>query len=214
MFDNDVLVTLIKVASNNSYLAKLHESISINDNSLEPIDQIKLIYKFGHNLEPIVHEDFNPWIYVSNYPETLHQFWDNYTNSLNEIFTTYVYICFGWINNIPRNFSGISLYSSYTLLKPKVLIHFTGSLHDSIFDQFLASTSHVDFLLNNLFLHYPYFSIFFDNIIILHKDFSNLHDNIYNKINYSIWNGSKPKFFKSYIALPINKVIDNNFIFF
>ena len=42
-----MLDVLIKVASNNTYLAKLHENL---DTNLEPIEQMYKIYNYGKKI--------------------------------------------------------------------------------------------------------------------------------------------------------------------
>lgn len=202
-----MLDVLIKVASNNTYLAKFHEDI---DNTIEPIEQIYRIYNFGKDLEHIIHEEFNPWIYVANYPETLYQFWSNCTESLNEIFVTYVYITYGWLNNLKRNFGGLTLYTAYNILKPKIIIHFTGNLQNSMFDQFLSSKSHVDIIINEIIIHYSYYEIYVDEEIWSNKHFHTIHKNLLNYCSINIFNGDYPKIYKTIIKIPISKKIDNN----
>ena len=200
-----MLDVLVKVASNNTYLAKMHENF---DTNLEPIEQMHIIYNYGKDLDNIIHEEFNPWVYVANYPETIYQFWSNHNETLNEIFVTYVYISFGWLNNLPRNFSGLSLYTAYNIIKPKIIIHFTGKMTD-LFNQYLASKSHVDYLINEVILHYSYYEIYVDRELWSDTTFYNIHKNILKMCSLNVYN-EYPHIFKTIIKISVNYKLTEN----
>lgn len=170
IMNTNLLEVLVKVASNNQYLIELHNNF---DKNQELSEQIYDIYKFGKDLPNKIDEPFNPWIYVANYPETIDQFWNLESNNLNEVFVTYVYIIFGFINNLSRNQSNLTLYQAYDILKPKVILIIHGHC-DNFFDQYIKCKSQIEYILNNINLVYPYFEIHVEKKLYMSEVFDRM----------------------------------------